>query len=299
MMVGLKHALMITIIGVLCFNGCGDEEASESNMIKPFTVAYAVGPGNTSGTVPVDGYSYNKNDSATVLGNTGNLLGSEIRDGIKQRFARWNTRPDGSGTSYSPGDTFLIQDNVTLYAIYTSGSDVLGKVGPAGGWIFYDHGSVASWGRYLESSRTDIFNYPPDDMRWGQKGIDENGEVGVPELTGIGDGIANSQFIYDAYGPTGSINPDRNYYYPAFFACFDYNGGSYNDWFLPSIDELELMYENLNVTEIDDFNCRSYWSSSEYNSDYAWYYTFIFPMGNSTFGDKHLTGLCVRPVRAF
>jgi uncharacterized repeat protein (TIGR02543 family) len=34
-------------------------------------------------------------------------------------FANWNTAADGSGTSYSPGNPFVINANTTLYAIWT------------------------------------------------------------------------------------------------------------------------------------------------------------------------------------
>lgn len=35
-------------------------------------------------------------------------------------FSEWNTAADGSGTSYSPGDTFNRNEDTTLYAQYTS-----------------------------------------------------------------------------------------------------------------------------------------------------------------------------------
>ena len=35
-----------------------------------------------------------------------------------KRFVEWNTKADGSGTTYIPGDRFYIKDNVTLYAIW-------------------------------------------------------------------------------------------------------------------------------------------------------------------------------------
>lgn len=68
----------------------------------------------TSGSVPTDGNEYERNGSATVLGNTGNL----VKTGWT--FAGWNTAADGSGTTYAAGSTYSnITSNVTLYAKWT------------------------------------------------------------------------------------------------------------------------------------------------------------------------------------
>ena len=80
-----------------------------------YTVTYN-GNGNTGGTVPVDGSSpYLQGATVTVLGNTGTLVK------IGYTFAGWNTAANGSGTSYSPGNTFAMgSSNVTLYAQWTA-----------------------------------------------------------------------------------------------------------------------------------------------------------------------------------
>ncbi len=112
---------------------------------SPVKVTYNVGTGNTSGTVPVDGTNYSSGATVTVLGNTGDLVGALVGgdhtgSGIKQRFIGWNTDSNATSALYIAGNTFSITENTTLYAIYTTGTDVLRKVGPAGGWVFYDVG---------------------------------------------------------------------------------------------------------------------------------------------------------------
>ncbi len=77
-----------------------------------YTVTYN-GNTNTGGTVPVDTTLRVTGTSATVLGNTGSLLKTEFT------FAGWNTLANGSGTSYSHGDTFTITANTILYARWT------------------------------------------------------------------------------------------------------------------------------------------------------------------------------------
>jgi uncharacterized repeat protein (TIGR02543 family) len=69
--------------------------------------------GSTSGQAPKDRILYKAGFIVTVLGNTGSLAKTEYA------FVGWNTAADGSGISYSPGATFLINDNTQLYAKWT------------------------------------------------------------------------------------------------------------------------------------------------------------------------------------
>ena len=93
-----------------------------------YTVTYN-GNGSTGGAVPVDGSSpYVTGSSVTVLGNIGSLT----RTGYT--FAGWNTAADGSGTSYSSGNTFNIAGNTTLYAKWT-GTVTYNANGSTGGTV--------------------------------------------------------------------------------------------------------------------------------------------------------------------
>jgi len=75
-----------------------------------YSVSYNAN-GATSGTVPVDSNSYAAGATVTVLGNTGGLTKTGYT------FAGWNTKADGTGTSYTAGSTFTMGSaNVTLYA---------------------------------------------------------------------------------------------------------------------------------------------------------------------------------------
>ena len=72
---------------------------------------------NTSGNAPTDGSSpYASGSTVTVLGNSGSPV--LAKSGFT--FAGWNTTENGSGTSYSQGNTFAISANITLYAQWTS-----------------------------------------------------------------------------------------------------------------------------------------------------------------------------------
>ena len=73
-----------------------------------------------------------------------------------------------------------------------------------------------------------------------------------------------------------------------------HNGGGYNDWYLPSKDELNKLY--LNRVAIGGFANDYYWSSSENNASYAWFQYFGNGYQDSDF--KYGTRR-VRAVRAF
>lgn len=101
----------------------------------------------------------------------------------------------------------------------------------------------------------------------------------------LGTGLNNTNLIITKQGNTGAY---------AAKLCRDYRGGGYTDWFLPSKDELNILY--LNKTLIGGFSTYYYWSSTEENNSYAWHQRFSD--GNTTNGDKLYT-FSVRAVRRF
>ena len=75
---------------------------------------------------------------------------------------------------------------------------------------------------------------------------------------------AKSTAILKGYENTGAIIRAQGVLYSNYAAglAFSYNGGGYDDWCLPSRDELNILY--LNQTRIGNFTKSStYWSSSE------------------------------------
>lgn len=113
-----------------------------------------------------------------------------------------------------------------------------------------------------------------------------NGSNVVTGATGtaIGTGQANTTAIVNIQG-AGSY---------AVQLCDDLTVGGYNDWFLPSKDELDKLYTNKGA--IGGFADSYYWSSSEYDADYAWEQSFFD--GNQ--GNFYKSGSQrVRAVRAF
>jgi len=103
--------------------------------------------------------------------------------------------------------------------------------------------------------------------------------------TAIGTGSANTNAIISSLG-NGS--------YAAKIAR-DYEGGSYRDWYLPSQDELHLLY--LNKGTIRGLDDKVYWSSSENNLIYAYIEDFV--NGSQNFTVKLAPSYYVRAIRSF
>jgi uncharacterized repeat protein (TIGR02543 family) len=231
-----------------------------------YSVTYD-GNGQTSGSAPVDTNDYLSGATATVLGNTGNLAKTGYL------FAGWNTRADGTGSARVAGTSFTVRsENVALYAQWRPYS--VGDVGPAGGLVFYDKGSFSDGWRYLEAAPADQ-----------STGTAYGRSTGSATSSDIGSGKANTYYLM-------SHGMDV----PAAQACWLLDLGGYSDWFLPSLDELNLMFTSLYLNGLGGFtNLAYYWSSTEPANNQC--YAINFRSGEQIIG----TGLTarVRAARAF
>jgi len=110
---------------------------------------------------------------------------------------------------------------------------------------------------------------------------------------GIGAGLKNTAIIIANQGPV-----DGNAF--AATVCNEYSvtvdGVTYGDWYLPSKDELNLLYLQKVAGTVAGFSNNDYWSSTEYDNINAW--TQIFYDGSQIDDDKDFT-YNVRAVRAF
>ena len=76
--------------------------------------------------------------------------------------------------------------------------------------------------------------------------------------------------------------------------CNDLVLNDYEDWYLPSKDELNLLY--LQKAVVGGFTADSYWSSSEGTADYAWFQSF--DNGQTFHYNKNYSNK-VRAIRSF
>ncbi len=160
----------------------------------------------------------------------------------------------------------------------------IGDTGPAGGLIFYVNPNYITDGwRYLEAAPGD----QSKEIQW------YNGRhltMGAT-ATAVGTGEANTQTIVNIQG-TGNYAAQR---------CNDMTLGGCSDWFLPSKDELGLMYENLYLKGLGGFASDYYWSSSESLAYDAWPHVLYFaPLDSQiTILKDAYYGYRVRAARAF
>jgi len=147
-----------------------------------------------------------------------------------------------------------------------------------GGIVFY----IDNTGEHgLVSYANDIGAY-----QWGCVGMEIIGAEGQE----IGDGNQNSLDIVASCNETPIASSE----------CLSFNGNDYNDWYLPSLGELNLMYTNLKsnscLTDITVFSNSLYWTSSEYGANGAW--CVSFDSGMNTNNLENMVNQ-VRPIRAF
>jgi hypothetical protein len=168
-------------------------------------------------------------------------------------------------------------------------SDVIGSLGPAGGHIFYDKGSLSDDWRYMEVAPTcSEFN-----AEWGTYRLD----VADTQMT-IGSGKKNTELIIEKLSRLGESGRATQ-------MCKVLNINGFSDWFLPSKDELNLVYEELHKRSIGGFGQGTnevswmnwfYWSSSQGYTDNAWYQCFASGYQGSNYKNYRNR---VRAVRCF
>lgn len=180
----------------------------------------------------------------------------------------------------------------------------VGDIGPAGGIVFYDAGRHQSWGRWLEVApeSTEVDTYP-----WRILPVNESQRPVYRNLPGVS---ARIQRINNKAIGMGEVNTarivraiGRGKYAARYAWTLRYNG--YDDWFLPSENELYEIHSVLHTatTPIGGFKKGYYWSSSEYDFVNAWTVNFkdgqMFDREKWKIGNSETKPLRVRAIRAF
>jgi TolB-like protein len=183
----------------------------------------------------------------------------------------------------------------------TGGDYRIGDWGPAGGIVFYDKGKTTDGWRYLEAAPKEL----EAELNWIAT---EQYPEKLPLSGSMGSGKKNTaviveflEAIEENYRDSMGIPINAAPY----CAALDYDG--FQDWFLPGIEELELMEKNLWQNGWGDFAfMQVYWSSSlagdiSDSEDYVvWVYDFYGEHARRRGVEAgYYTKFLVRPVRAF
>lgn len=227
-------------------------------------------------------------------------MADSVRGGLTERDPVYASSVAGGITESDTSQWHKKQDRLIAGPGLTIIGNVISLAGPVtysvgdfaqGGIVFWvdetgEHGLVAA----KEDQSTGI--------RWYA------GSYGVTGATGDGvyAGKANTASIIAGHA---TIGDDGEMY--AARLCDELEvmegGKTYGDWYLPSKEELNLMYTNRAVidsvaqaNEGSGFASARYWSSTEINLLNAWIQNF--GNGNQDFDNKHLIHR-VRAVRAF
>lgn len=258
----------------------------------------------------------------TEINSTSAYAGGNITDdaglSIASRGVCWSTSnnptisdsktADGSGSgSFISNLSGLIAGGtvyyVRAYATGSNGSTVYGDEvslktcgysGPGGGLIFYDRGVYTTgdpngdW-RYMEAAPSDQGYF-----MWTISSLISTliGTTG----TAVGTGKANTIAIIAQVN-----NPSETNYAAA--KCTAYSNNGKSDWFLPSKEELHLIYTNLYQQGLlSGYGTNNYhYSSSEQSANMAWLHGFEWGSGGQGGNDKGYSGYCryVRAIRAY
>ena len=174
----------------------------------------------------------------------------------------------------------VTENNISAYGNEVSFTTLsVGQAGPGGGIVFFNKGNSTGGWQYLETATSDQSTA----SAWGCVGTSIPGTQ-----LAVGSGEANTSLIVAGCSEASF----------AAKLCNDLVSGGQTDWFLPSRDELNLMYKNLHTNNQGNFNTSSvYWSSTENDGNSAW--GFYFGAGYAYYYYDEDGPNYVRAVRAF
>ena len=233
--------------------------------MKEYTFKYSISD-PTLGNIPSEEVLIVEGDSYIEVASGDFILNGLPTGEESAAFDRWlviKGEDNNQHTPYSvfPGDMLKITGDLTLVP-YWRPFNILER-GPAGGIIVYDKGSFdseswesSSW-RYLEIWEEEEYDeYGEASFKWEEYIIRHTNIRNHPE---IGGGFVNT---YE--------NPTVDFDLPRFEALAHIRSvthAGYEDWFLPSVEEMELVRDVYYEEGI--FGYDSFWTSTSTSQSHA------------------------------
>jgi hypothetical protein len=160
----------------------------------------------------------------------------------------------------------------------------VGDTGPAGGLIFYDKGNDSGGWRYMEAAPMDM----DEKVLWETRDLPD----GSINESAVGKGKSNTQAI------VAIMNSRGGGFNMAAWICDELSINGFDDWFLPSQDELHWMYGNLHRRNLGDFKHDWYWSSTKVRN-WGQACAENFSDGNQQNSQVNISKFFVRAIRQF
>jgi hypothetical protein len=213
----------------------------------------------------------------------------------------WEMWANGGRGGWTCGRAITWARDPGAAGVAASRSYSLGDIGPGGGIVFYKDLAQPAGKQYMEAAPNTWSGGSADPgIAWCNTSTDITGAVG----TLIGTGAANTTAMLGGCASGAGVSAHA------------YDGGGLNDWFLPSMDELNALcsYSRVAPSPNPGEPCQthsqdptfaagaygfdfSYWSSSQAGANYAYYRVFLD--GSPAANNPNSTLKHVRPVRAF
>jgi hypothetical protein len=238
--------------------------------------------------------------SATPAGmsfntSTGALTGTPTSVAAATTYTITATNASGSATQI-----FRLTVTAVVYTV--------GQTGPGGGKVFYVAPTPFACGptriancTYLEVTPNNWYLGVSGGLTrsWAQNAyiatsVNNPTPPETATASAIGWGYRNTRAIINQ----GNSNSDLSAAALADSHTVTVSGIVYDDWFLPSQDELKKLYDSLFTSgDYGDSASNLYWSSTEFNAGAGWAEIFASTYNNSRPSKNQVA--IVRPIRAF
>jgi hypothetical protein len=268
--------------GKTLWNGVKDPESTwgaPGDMFINSVTKTLFGPKNLDGSWPAGVSMVGPPGAAGVAGPAG-PSGPQGPGGSGPAGATGAAGPAGPAGIAAP-----VVTGANCIAPATSCTYKIGDIGPGGGTIFFVdyYDQYVGW-NYLEAAPTSCES---SSRKWSSANTDVTAARGWAARA-VGAGQANTAAIKAVFTAEDSTNNAAHFA----TSCL---AGDKSDWFLGSLGEMKLMYDNLQG--VGGFvQAANYWSSTEFDTSYAWRQYFYNGYQDANSKD---TTYYVRPVRAF